>query len=64
MDLLCFGMPLAQETLSDILHFRDCSPQEVWKLAKGIALGIHYLHHLNPAIIHGDLKPKNVLVCF
>jgi serine/threonine protein kinase len=32
------------------------------KLLHSAALGVHYLHSLQPAIIHRDLKPSNFLV--
>ncbi|KAF8340584.1 uncharacterized protein EI90DRAFT_3036066 [Cantharellus anzutake] len=31
-------------------------------LVYGMANGLHYLHSQKPAIIHGDLKPENVLI--
>ena len=30
---------------------------------KGIASGIHYLHHAQPPVIHRDLKPDNIVLC-
>ncbi len=33
------------------------------RMLKSAALGINYLHTLNPVIIHRDLKPSNLLVC-
>ena len=33
------------------------------EIACGIASGMAYLHSQEPAIIHGDLKPSNVLFC-
>jgi serine/threonine protein kinase len=32
------------------------------KLLHSAALGVHYLHSLQPVIIHRDLKPSNFLV--
>ncbi|KIO25395.1 hypothetical protein M407DRAFT_210657, partial [Tulasnella calospora MUT 4182] len=32
------------------------------KFVRGITSGIDYLHHYDPPICHGDLKPSNVLV--
>ncbi len=34
------------------------------RMLKSAALGINYLHTLNPVIIHRDLKPSNLLVRF
>eukprot|EP01087_Luapelamoeba_hula_P003949 TRINITY_DN138_c0_g2_i1.p1 TRINITY_DN138_c0_g2~~TRINITY_DN138_c0_g2_i1.p1 ORF type:complete len:1696 (-),score=223.93 TRINITY_DN138_c0_g2_i1:132-5219(-) len=32
------------------------------KIAKGAALGVFYLHSLNPVILHRDLKSSNILI--
>ncbi|KAF8308356.1 kinase-like domain-containing protein [Cantharellus anzutake] len=46
-----------------ILEYLEKNPHaERIDLIKGIAEGLDYLHHLMPAVIHGDLKPANVLV--
>jgi serine/threonine protein kinase len=34
------------------------------KIARGAALGIFYLHSLDPVILHRDLKSSNILVRF
>ncbi|KAL6047965.1 Serine/threonine protein kinase, catalytic domain containing protein, variant 2 [Balamuthia mandrillaris] len=51
-------------SLKDIL--RDKATQLPWnlrmKMARSIALGLHYLHSLEPIIIHRDLKSSNLLV--
>ena len=31
-------------------------------IAQGIANGLHFMHTLNPVIIHQDLKPLNIMV--
>ncbi|KAG8815231.1 hypothetical protein FRC17_000780 [Serendipita sp. 399] len=31
-------------------------------LWKGVVQGLDYLHNVDPAIVHGDLKPKNILI--
>ncbi|KAF8331386.1 kinase-like domain-containing protein [Cantharellus anzutake] len=46
-----------------VLEYLEKNPHaERIGLARGIAKGLDYLHHLMPAVIHGDLKPANVLV--
>jgi hypothetical protein len=32
------------------------------KIAKGVALGIFYLHSFDPVILHRDFKSSNILV--
>ena len=39
----------------------DCWPRKV-KMVEDIALGMNYLHTLDPPIIHRDLKLENVFV--
>ncbi|XP_036968134.1 receptor-interacting serine/threonine-protein kinase 3 isoform X2 [Acanthopagrus latus] len=34
----------------------------VFRLAHQVALGVNFLHSLNPALLHLDLKPSNVLL--
>jgi serine/threonine protein kinase len=36
--------------------------QQSLRMLRGAALGINYLHSLDPAIIHRDIKPSNLLV--
>ncbi|KAF8331383.1 kinase-like domain-containing protein [Cantharellus anzutake] len=46
-----------------VLEYLEKNPHaERIDLARDIAKGLDYLHHLTPAVIHGDLKPANVLV--
>ncbi|XP_010902059.2 receptor-interacting serine/threonine-protein kinase 3 isoform X2 [Esox lucius] len=33
-----------------------------FRLAHEVALGMNFLHHLNPSLLHLDLKPNNVLL--
>ncbi|KAL6066712.1 Dual specificity protein kinase [Balamuthia mandrillaris] len=40
----------------------ELSWQQRFKLARDIAQGLDWLHSLDPPIIHGDIKPANVLV--
>lgn len=52
---------LSQGSLFEILHMKqiELTPYRVYKICKGIALGMAYLHGRN--IIHCDLKSSNVL---
>ena len=51
-------------TLSHVLH--DESVELSWSVRQHIlmqiAAALHYLHYLNPAVIHLDLKPLNILM--
>jgi len=53
-----------QGSLRDLLA--DSSVKLTWrhkaKMLRSAALGINYLHSLQPVIIHRDLKPSNLLV--
>ncbi|KAF5743577.1 receptor-like serine/threonine-protein kinase [Tripterygium wilfordii] len=52
--------------LQDALLHRKCAELMEWKkrfsITIDIAKGIEYLHNLNPPVIHGDIKPSNVLL--
>ncbi|KAE8663999.1 putative protein phosphatase 2C 75-like [Hibiscus syriacus] len=52
--------------LQDALLHRKCPELMNWKqrfsIAVDIAKGLDYLHGLDPPIIHGDIKPSNVLL--
>ncbi|CAK7337139.1 unnamed protein product [Dovyalis caffra] len=56
--------------LQDALLHRKCVELVDWKkrfsIAVDIAKGIEYLHSLDPPVIHGDIKPSNILLdlCF
>ncbi|XP_012090359.2 receptor-like serine/threonine-protein kinase At4g25390 [Jatropha curcas] len=56
--------------LQDALLHRKCPELMQWKkrfsIAVDIAKGIEYLHSLDPPVIHGDVKPSNILLdqCF
>lgn len=54
-------------SLQDCLLHRKCAELKDWKkrlsIAIDIAKGIEYLHHYcDPPIIHGDIKPSNILL--
>jgi serine/threonine protein kinase len=55
---------MRQGSLKDILS--NNSIKLTWmqklRLLRSSALGINYLHSLNPVIVHRDLKPSNLLV--
>ncbi|KAI4356849.1 hypothetical protein L6164_000836 [Bauhinia variegata] len=58
---------MPNRSLQDALLDRKCVELMEWKkrfnIAIHIAKGIEYLHHYcNPPVIHGDIKPSNVLL--
>ncbi|KAL8240872.1 hypothetical protein R6Q59_014227 [Mikania micrantha] len=58
---------MANGSLQDCLLHRKCLELKEWKkrlsIAIDIAKGIEYLHHYcDPPIIHGDIKPSNILL--
>ncbi|XP_050223978.1 receptor-like serine/threonine-protein kinase At4g25390 [Mercurialis annua] len=52
--------------LQDALLQRKCPELLLWSkrfsIAVEIAKGIAYLHNFNPPVIHGDVKPSNILL--
>jgi len=38
------------------------TPKRVKRIALEVALGMHYLHSLNPPLVHRDLKSANILI--
>ncbi|VFQ77570.1 unnamed protein product [Cuscuta campestris] len=54
-------------SLQDCLLHRKCGELKIWKfrfsIALDIARGLEYLHHsCDPSVIHGDIKPSNILL--
>jgi serine/threonine protein kinase len=57
-------MELMDNNLETLLHSDgvQLSLYERMELAKQAALGMNWLHAMNPAVIHGDLKTANLLI--
>lgn len=61
-----FGYPYlitpltASRTLADLLQRDVCTPVQMLQLLKQIASGLDYVHSLG--IVHGSLKPSNILL--
>lgn len=58
---------MANGSLQDCLLHRKCIQLKDWRkrflIALDIARGLEYLHHFcDPPIIHGDIKPSNILL--
>ncbi|GFY84262.1 protein kinase superfamily protein [Actinidia rufa] len=56
-----------QRSLQDCLLHRKCTELKEWKkrfaIVIDIAKGLEYLHHCcDPPVIHGDVKPSNILL--
>ncbi|KAG8986716.1 hypothetical protein FRB90_003824 [Tulasnella sp. 427] len=49
-------------TLLEYLAHHLPSESRILELLVHVASGVDYLHSLSPAIIHGDLKPSNVVI--
>jgi len=58
--LRCLVMEFVPESLRSMVKQGPMDASLVFTIAKGIALGMNYLHHCN--IIHRDLKPGNILL--
>ncbi len=61
-----FGYPYlitpftANRTLADVLKQGACTPAQMMQLLKQIASGLDYVH--SNGIVHGSLKPSNILL--
>ncbi|GFZ15267.1 protein kinase superfamily protein [Actinidia rufa] len=58
---------MSNGSLQDCLLHRKCTELKEWKkrfaIAIDIAKGLEYLHHYcDPPVIHGDVKPSNILL--
>ncbi|NWW92033.1 RIPK2 kinase, partial [Rhynochetos jubatus] len=53
-------------SLNQLLHGRDVYPDIPWclrfRILYEIALGVNYLHNMNPPLLHHDLKTQNILL--
>ncbi|NXF53421.1 RIPK2 kinase, partial [Oceanites oceanicus] len=53
-------------SLNQLLHGKDVYPEIPWclrfRILYEIALGVNYLHNMNPPLLHHDLKTQNILL--
>ncbi|XP_061850409.1 receptor-interacting serine/threonine-protein kinase 2 isoform X2 [Colius striatus] len=53
-------------SLNQLLHGKDIYPDVPWclrfRILYEIALGVNYLHNMNPPLLHHDLKTQNILL--
>ncbi|NXO02232.1 RIPK2 kinase, partial [Rhinopomastus cyanomelas] len=53
-------------SLNHLLHEKDAYPGIPWclryRILYEIALGVNYLHNMNPPLLHHDLKTQNILL--
>ncbi|XP_074056000.1 receptor-interacting serine/threonine-protein kinase 2 isoform X2 [Macrotis lagotis] len=53
-------------SLNELLHRKNEYPDVAWalrfRILHEIALGVNYLHNMNPPLLHHDLKTQNILL--
>ncbi|XP_051826768.1 receptor-interacting serine/threonine-protein kinase 2 isoform X2 [Antechinus flavipes] len=53
-------------SLNELLHRKNDYPDIAWalrfRILHEIALGVNYLHNMNPPLLHHDLKTQNILL--
>lgn len=58
-EAIWFAMPLAQQSLADVIEEFKEKPASVIDLIEQICAGLSYIHDQN--VLHRDLKPGNIL---
>lgn len=57
---------MSNGSLDLLLHEKDMYPELAWplrlRILYEIALGVNYLHNMNPPLLHQDLKTQNILL--
>lgn len=57
---------MSNGSLDSLLHEKDMYPDLAWplrlRILYEIALGVNYLHNMNPPLLHHDLKTQNILL--
>ena len=61
---MCILFELCSTSLFEVLHEsqRPVGGEEMLRVLREVALGVYYLHHFDPPILHLDLKSANVLI--
>ncbi|XP_019958353.2 receptor-interacting serine/threonine-protein kinase 2 isoform X2 [Paralichthys olivaceus] len=57
---------MSNGSLDQLLHEKDTYPDLAWplrlRILYEIALGVNFLHNMNPPLLHHDLKTQNILL--